>query len=240
METTNKQPKFKWTEEATAALNAIATHEDIASVAEQLGTSARSVAAKMRSLEMEVPAKPVQAKTFTEVESQMLNDYVIANSGKMTYGDVAEKFQSGKFTAKQIQGKVLALELTSHIAKTEKPASVKTYSDEAEAKFISMANAGSSIEDIATALEVSINSARGKALSLVRAEQIKSIPVTANKKEVGKADVLAGIDVAGSTVAEIAEATGKTERGIKTMLTRRNIACKDYTPKVKEVVEAAA
>lgn len=233
--------KFKWNEENTAAIQNITTYEQLVEVAEQLGTSPRSVASKLRNLELEVPAKPAVAKTFSDEETANLRAYVEANSGKHTYVTLAATFAAGKFTAKQIQGKVLALELTSHINKAEKAESQRTYSDEAQAKFIDLAVAGSSIEVIAESLGVSVQSARGKALSLLREGKIGSIPVTANKKEAGKADVLDGIDVPSLTVAQIAEATGRTERGIKTMLTRRSIACADYQPKAKkeEVAEAA-
>lgn len=233
--------KFKWNEENTAAIQNITTYEQLVEVAEQLGTSPRSVASKLRNLELEVPAKPAVTKTFSDEETANLKAYVEANSGKHTYATLAATFAAGKFTAKQIQGKVLALELTSHINKAEKAESQRTYSDEAQAKFIDLAAAGSSIEVIAESLGVSVQSARGKALSLLREGKIASIPVTANKKEAGKADVLDGIDVASMSVADIAKATGRTERGIKTMLTRRSIACADYQPKVKkeEVAEAA-
>ena len=46
-------------------------------------------------------------------------------------------------------------------------------------------------------------------------------------------------DVSGLTVAEIAEKTGKTERGVKTMLTRRAVTAKDYdgAAKAKKAAE---
>jgi predicted transcriptional regulator len=48
------------------------------------------------------------------------------------------------------------------------------------------------------------------------------------EKEV-KIDALSELEgVAEMTVAEIAEAIGKTERGVKTMLTYRGITAKDY------------
>lgn len=229
--------KFKWTEENTAALENIATIEDITSVAGALGTSERSVASKLRSLGKEVPSKPVKPKTFTEDEEAMLRNYVEANAGVFTYAEIAEKFQAGKFTAKQIQGKILALELTGSVAKTVKAAAVRTYSADAEDKYVALAASGASIEDIAAALDVTVNSARGKALSLVREGRIEAIPHTAVKKEAaGRGDIFANVDVAGSTVAQLVEITGKTERGIKTMLTRRDIACADYTPKKKKEV----
>ena len=38
-----------------------------------------------------------------------------------------------------------------------------------------------------------------------------------------KADPLAGVDIDGLTVEEIADQIGKTVRGVKTMLTRRGL-----------------
>ncbi len=40
------------------------------------------------------------------------------------------------------------------------------------------------------------------------------------------------------TVEEIAEATGKTPRGVRTTITRRNLECADYKAKARK--EAAA
>lgn len=230
--------KFKWTEESAATLSSIKSYEDLVAVAEQLGTSERSVSSKMRNMGLEVPAKPAVAKTFTDEESKLLHDYVVANSGKHTFASLAEVFLGGKFNSKQLQGKLLALELTTHINKAEK-ADIRTYSADAEVKFVELANSGASIEAISEALSVSVNSARGKALSLLREGKIAGIPVTLNKKDAGKADVLANIDVAASTLAQFVEQTGKTERGVKTMLTRRGIACADYAPKVKKEAAAA-
>ena len=55
-----------------------------------------------------------------------------------------------------------------------------------------------------------------------------------------KEDVLEALgDVANMTIAQIAEATGKTERGIKTTLTRRGIDCADYKGAEKKAKAAA-
>ena len=43
-----------------------------------------------------------------------------------------------------------------------------------------------------------------------------------------KEDVIETLDLANMTVAQIAEVTEKTERGIRTLLTRRGIDCQDY------------
>ena len=44
--------KFKWTEESAATLSSIKSYEDLVAVAEQLGTSERSVSSKMRNMEL--------------------------------------------------------------------------------------------------------------------------------------------------------------------------------------------
>ena len=86
---------------------------------------------------------------------------------------------------------------------------------------------------------------RGKALSLTRQGAIDGIP--AQKESHAKASVDA-VDALGSkigsmTVAEIASATEKTERGIKTLLTRRGINVADYAgadKKAKAEAKASA
>jgi len=105
-----------------------------------------------------------------------LADFVVNNAGSLTYKEIAESFAGGKFSAKQIQGKLLALELTGSVKPAEKVEVARTYTEAEEAKFIAMADAGSFIEDIATALNKTVASVRGKALSLTRKGQIAKIP----------------------------------------------------------------
>ena len=135
----------------------------------------------------------------------------------------------GAFSAKQIQGKVLALELTGQVRASEKVEFARTYTPDEEAKFVELANSGAFIEDIAAALGKEVASVRGKALSLTRNNLIAKIPaqkVSHAKNDVDAVDALG--DISGLTVAEIAKATDKTERGVKTLLTRRGINVKDY------------
>ena len=56
----------------------------------------------------------------------------------------------------------------------------------------------------------------------------RQIPKQRETKGSGKADALEGVDLENSTAEEIAEQIGKTVRGVKTMLTRRGLVCKDY------------
>jgi DNA-binding NarL/FixJ family response regulator len=109
------------------------------------------------------------------------------------------------------------MQLTSHVKPAPKVESVKTYSDDEETTFINMVNDGAFVEAIAESLGRSVNSIRGKALSLLRAGEINAIP----KQE-------ADLDISGMSVEEIADEVGKTVRGVKTMLTRRGLTCADY------------
>ena len=80
----------------------------------------------------------------------------------------------------------------------------------------------------------SVNSIRGKALSLLRSGEINAIPKQKETKGSSKADVLVDLDVSGMTVEEIADSIGKTVRGVKTMLTRRGLQCADYNGAAKK------
>ena len=163
----------------------------------------------------------------------------------MTYKEIGEKFEGGAFTAKQIQGKLLALELTGSVKPAEKVEAARTYTPQEEAKFVDMVGKGKFIEDIAGALNKTIASVRGKALSLTRNGQIDKIPAQRESHAQNVIDPVASLgDRIGSmTVAEIAAAADKTERGIKTLLTRRGITVADYdgaAKKAKAEAKAAA
>lgn len=132
----------KWTEESVATLLSIvgdATPVSAASVnaaAEALGVSARSIAAKLRQLDREVASLAKEkVPAFTEAEGNDLASFVNANANAYTYKEIAENFADGKFNSKQIQGKLLALELTGLVRPTEKVEAARTYTPEQEAKF---------------------------------------------------------------------------------------------------------
>ena len=88
-----------------------------------------------------------------------------------------------------------------------------------------MVEGGSFLEDIADAIGKPVNSVRGKLLSMgLKAEQ--------REKKAVKSDPYEGIDdMLDQSVEELADHFGKTVRGVKTVLTRRGLACSDYTPK---------
>ena len=242
----------KWSDDVVAQLLSIVGNESpvsgatIEKAAEALGVSVRSVASKLRQLDKEV-ASLAKEKTsaFTAEETAALESFVDSNAGLYTYKEIAEKFDGGKFNAKQIQGKILALELTGNVKPAEKVETARTYSEAEEAKFVSLVQSGAFIEDIAAALNKTVASVRGKALSLTRQGQIDKIPAQkeSHAKESVDAVETLGEKIATMTVAEIATAVGKTERGIKTLLTRRGIKVADYdgeSKKAKAEAKAAA
>lgn len=242
----------KWSDEAVATLLATVGSESPVSVAsvekaaEVLGFTTRSIASKLRKLERDVTSMAKEkASAFSTEEGDALETFVENNSGTLTYKEIAEQFANGKFNAKQIQGKLLALELTGSVKAAEKLEAIRTYTEAEESKFVSMANGGAFIEDIATALSKTVASVRGKALSLTRNGQITSIP--AQKESHAKSDVdpvaALGDSLVTMTVSEIATAVSKTERGIRTLLTRRGIKVVDYdgaAKKQKAEAKAAA
>ena len=242
----------KWSDEATNQMLSMVGGESPVSagtverIAEALGFTTRSVASKLRQLDHEV-ASMAKEKTsaFTASEGDDLADFVNANAGRYTYKEIAEQFASGKFSAKQIQGKLLALELTGSVKPAEKVEAARTYTEAEEATFVKMADNGSFIEDIAAKLGKSVASVRGKALSLTRKGQISKIPAQreSHAKESVDPVTALGSAISSMTVAEIAAAVDKTERGLRTLLTRRGIKVADYdgaAKKAKAEAKAAA
>ena len=225
----------KWTDERTAALvsfvgdEAPVSYSTVVEAADQLDTSPRSVASKLRKMGHEVESSTsATTRAFSDAQEATLRNFVTENSGAFTYGQIAEAFEGGEFSSKQIQGKLLSMQLTEHVKPTPKVETVRTFSESEEATFINMANQGSFLEDIADSLGRTVNQIRGKALSLLRQGSIESIPAQKESKASGRVDPLEGVDVAAMTVEEIAEAIGKTARGVKTMLTRRGLAASNY------------
>jgi hypothetical protein len=231
----------KWTDERTQQLTDFVGSESpisqstVASAADELETSTRSVSSKLRKMGFDVELASASAsKSFSDEQEATLQAFVTDNSGSYTYAEIASNFEGGSFSAKSIQGKILSMELTSHVKPAPKVETVRTYTPEEEGTFVSMVNDGSFVEEIADALGKSVNSIRGKALSLLRSGEINAIPKQKETKGSSKADVLADVDVANHTVEEIADQIGKTVRGVKTMLTRRGLQCSDYNGAAKK------
>ena len=232
MTETNK----KWNEENVTKLLAVVGSETpvsaatVEKAAAELGVSTRSVASKLRQLDVEVASMAKEkVVTFNADQTEHLSAFVQANAGQFTYKEIAEQFPGG-FSPKQIQGKLLALELTSFVKPTEKVEIARTYTPAEEEVFVKMASEGKFIEEIAAALGKEVPSVRGKALSLTRQGLISKIPPQKEKhaKDVVDAVAALGEAVTSMTVAAIAAAVDKTERGVRTLLTRRGINVADY------------
>ena len=225
----------KWTDERTQQLTDFVGSESpvsqatVANAADELETSVRSVSSKLRKMGFDVElASASQSKAFSDEQESTLSNFVQDNSGSYTYAEIAENFEGGAFSAKSIQGKILSMQLTEHVKPAPKVETVKSYNEDEEATFVSMVNDGAFIEQIADSLGRSVNSIRGKALSLLRAGEINAIPKQENVVGNSKADPLADMDITDMSVEDIADEIGKTVRGVKTMLTRRGLQCADY------------
>jgi hypothetical protein len=228
-----------WNDERTATLTSIAGSAEIEvsqtlvrAAAEQLDVTPRSVGAKLRKMGYSVEKASDAAKSkWPEAEEAGLRELLNQNDGEMTYAEIAAAFGNGQYSAKAIQGKVLSMELTGMVKKTEPQEVKRTYTEAEEATFLAMAAAGEAIEDIATALNKSIPSVRGKALSMSRQVEGFVTPKQRDSHATQKVDPVASIDaseLAKMSVADIAERIGKSERGVKTILTRRGLVASDY------------
>lgn len=231
-----------WNDERTAALvEAVAgktevTQADLTVLAESLETTSRSIGSKLRSLTKEgtvnvvvQKASEVARQTWASADEEALKSFLGEQAGMHTYSELAAVFLNGKYTTKQLQGKILSLELTDAVKKAEKVAAVRTYTEAEEAKYVQLATAGATLEEVAQALGKKLQSVRGKGLSLMREGRISEIPAQAQSTaSASKEDFLKDIDVPALTVAEIQEATGKSPQGIKNALSRRGISCVDY------------
>ena len=223
--------KFEYTDEMVARMHTLCekgvTEEVIETICAEFEFPRRSVTAKLRKLGVDVPKKPGAAPVFTPEETEELKKFLVANSGNFTAEEVAERFAGSKFNARQINGKALSLEMTQHIKPAEKKVVPKSYTETEEKLIHAMVNAGAYLEDIATKLNKPLNSVRGKLLSM-------ELKAPQREKKAVKTDPYDGIDeMTSKTVAEIAAHFGKTERGVRTVLTRRGIACADYQPKAE-------
>ena len=225
----------KWTDERTQQLTDFVGSESpvsqatVANAADELETSVRSVSSKLRKMGFDVElASASQSKAFSDEQESTLANFVQDNSGQYTYAEIASNFEGGNFSAKSIQGKILSMQLTEHVKPAPKVETVKSYNEDEEATFVNMVNDGAYIEQIAESLGRSVNSIRGKALSLLRAGEINAIPKQEHVTGNSKADPLADMDISEMSVEDIADEIGKTVRGVKTMLTRRGLQCADY------------
>ena len=232
----------KWTDERTDALTNFVGDESpvsqatVAEAAGGLETSTRSISSKLRKMGHEVELASASAtRAFSDAQEATLSAFVSDNSGEYTYAEIAGHFEDGAFSPKSIQGKILSMELTGHVKPAPKVEAVRTYSPAEEVTFVSMVQDGAFVEAIAAELDRSVNSVRGKALSLLRSGEIDAIPRQETTKGASKEDPLAELtDIGSMGVEDIAEAIGKTARGVKTMLTRRGLSAADYDGAAKK------
>lgn len=226
--------KFTWTTENTAELMAsivsgeVVTQEQAATLADQLGTTARSIGAKLRKLGVQVATAAKAVSNWTpDLEAQLV-DILTSNEGVFTYTELVDQM-GGVFSAKQLQGKILHLELTANVKKADKKEVARKYSDEEETIFVDMTTSGASIEEIALTLNRTVPQCRGKALSLVREGRIAAQPHQAVVAAPATAvNIFEGVDVGSLTVLELATKLDKAERSIKSALTRKGLSAKDY------------
>lgn len=222
--------KFEYTEEMVARMDEACkdgvTEEIIEQLCADFDFPRRSVTAKLRKKGYDVPHKPKVAPTFTEDETAELREFLEANSGEFTAEEIAERVAEGKFNARQINGKALSLELTGAIKPADKKVAPRTYSVEEEALISEMVAEGAYIEDIADAVGKTVQQVRGKLLSM-------KVSAPQRDKKAAKSDSYEGIETLAPTmtVAELAAHYEKTDRGVKTVLSRRKLSAKDYTPK---------
>ena len=220
--------KYEYTEEMVSRMNEVCNsgvdEDKIQSLMKEFEYPRRSVTAKLRKEGFDVPKKPGEAPRFSAQETADLSAFLEENSGVYTAEEIARDHFSN-FTARQITGKALSLEMTGHIKPAERKQVPKTFTDEQEAVITDMVAKDAYLEDIAEAVGKPVNSVRGKLLSMqLKAKQ-------KNKKE-GSKDAYEGIaDMLDKTVEELADHFGKTPRGVKTVLARRKLACADYKPK---------
>jgi hypothetical protein len=232
----------KWTDERTDALTNFVGDESpvsqatVAEAASELETSTRSISSKLRKMGHDVELASASAtRAFSDAQEATLSAFVSDNSGEYTYAEIAGHFEDGAFSPKSIQGKILSMELTGHVKPAPKVEAVRTYNPDEEVVFVKMVNDGAFVEAIAAELDRSVNSVRGKALSLLRSGDIDAIPRQETTKGASKEDPLAELtDIGSMGVEDIAEAIGKTARGVKTMLTRRGLSAADYDGAAKK------
>lgn len=209
------------------------TEETVKALETEFGFVRRSITAKLRSLGYTVPST-AEGPKFTAEETEALKNFLNSNNASLTAEEIAQQFLNGKFTSRQITGKALALEMTDSIKKVEKKEKPRTYTPDEESLITKLVADGKFIEEIAEALNKDVKSIRGKLLSMdLKAPQ-------KNKKVVSKEGLYPGLETLAPTmtVAELLahysiDGVDRTERGVKTAISRRKIQGKDY-PSVKK------
>lgn len=221
--------KFVYTEEMVDHMkdvcNSGVTEELIENLCAEFDFPRRSVTAKLRKLQFDVPKKPSAPPVFNKEETDELKSFLSGNTGVFTAEEIASQFMGGKFNSRQINGKALSLEMTSYIKPAEKKVTPKTYTDAEEAVINTMVEDKAFIEDIAAAVNKTVPSVRGKLLSM-------GLKAVQREKKASRNDPYEGIEnMLEKKVEELAAHFDKTSRGVRTVLTRRKLTCADYSPK---------
>lgn len=231
----------KWDDERVATLKKVVgsatpvTAVLVEKAAAELDTTTRSVASKLRNMDIEVESMAKDtSKKYSDAEEKALLKFLADNDGKFTYAEIAEKVLKGSRTAKQIQGKILSLEKTDAVKPAPKVERELKYTEAEEGKLAKLLAKGGFIEDIAKAMSREVNSIRGKILSMSRSNPDITIPKQRNVKAKAADPIEALGDISGMSVEEIATAIEKTPRGVKTMLTHRGLNCSDYNGEKKK------
>lgn len=237
------QAKLTWNEANTdilvAKANALGvdevSQEQVVVIAGEMAeeteraVTARQISSKLRKLgykvQLAVDAK--ESPWTPEMEAELV-DYLNANEGEKTYREIAAAIAGGKFNYRQVQGKVLALQLTEKVKPTEATKAPRKFTPEEEDQIVALASAGKFLEEIAETLCKTVAQIRGKTLSLVKEGRLDAQPSQRDHKEKVSVDMFDGLDVENMTVAELAEKLGKNERGIRSTLTRRGRDCVDH------------
>lgn len=223
--------KYVYTDEMVEQMHEVCkagvTNDIVETLVKDFEFPRRSVTAKLRKLGYDVPHKPGDAPTFSPEQTEDLKAFLEENEGKYTAEQIATEFFPD-FSAKQITGKALSLEMTGCIKPAEKKETPKAYTDEEEAIVRQMAEDGSYLEEIADKVGKTVQSVRGKLLSmkLTAPQRDKKAPAK------GAYDGIGGM--LDKTVEELAEHFNKTVRGVKTVLARNKLACANYKPKTIE------
>lgn len=217
-----------WQDSEVEVLNALVGDEvsyaQVEELAEQLNKSVRSVAAKLRALGATVEKKSAPTQKWADAEAETLRAMVGAGKTNVEIAAALNK------TAKQVQGKALSMGLMKElvIVKTEKEEAPKKFTDEETALVLDMATAGDFIEDIATAVNKSVRSVRGKLLSLkLTAPQREKAPA---KSKIYTEEVIAVVKArveAGMTAEQIAEELSLNVVGLKSWLGKNALKTPD-------------
>lgn len=228
----------KWNDETVATLESLAgegqvSQDTLQSIADEMEITKRSVGSKLRKMGYDVQLASEKASSFSSEDEDAIRAFLSLNHATHTYTQIAEQTCNAKFGAKQIQGKILSMELTACVAPTPAKETVKKYSDAEEAQIVKMCEDGAFLEAIAAKVGRQLASVRGKALSLFKTGAISAVPKQEHVKGTESTNPFADIKTVDKTVEELAELIGKSVRGVKVMLTNRELSASDYAFKAK-------